>query len=151
MTRVPQSPTSQRHPAKPHRTPPLSPADPAHLPHSHHRLSPALTRDRAGPMPFTPLDPPAPSDTTAAGATAAGATASSSEEVPDYSFPHAPPVGTYSFPSALSRSGVVCFNAPCSVVYEYTLPSNAHLWTLVGWSWLVGLGWSWLVLVGRVC
>lgn len=30
--------------------------DPAHLPFSHHKLSPALKRESGGPMPFTEVD-----------------------------------------------------------------------------------------------
>lgn len=53
------------------------------------------------------------------------------DEPPFYAFPHAPAVASYGFPSALSPSGLVAFNAPCSVVYEYALPGGMHMWTLI--------------------
>lgn len=101
--------------------------DPAHLPHSHHRLTPMLTRDQAGPMPFIPA---LQQQQQHEGASSA-APASESGTGPKYSFPHAPPVGAFRFPSALSKSGIVAFDPPCCVIYEYELPSKTKFYTLI--------------------
>ncbi|KIY99872.1 Rieske (2Fe-2S) domain protein [Monoraphidium neglectum] len=103
--------------------------DPAHLPHSHHRLSPTLTRDKAGPMPF--IKQQQPSQGGAADDSSGAAVAAEATARPLYAFEHAPPVGSFAFPSALSPNGVVAYNAPCSVVYEYALPGGACMWTLI--------------------
>jgi hypothetical protein len=65
------------------------------------------------------------------GAAAAGAAAEQAAAPPSYAFAHAPPEGAFSFPSALSPTGIVAFNPPCSVVYEYSLPGGAKMGTLV--------------------
>jgi hypothetical protein len=81
------------------------------LPHSHHRLSPTLTRDKAGPMPF--IKQQQPSQGGAADDSSGAAVAAEATARPLYAFEHAPPVGSFAFPSALSPNGVVAYNAPC--------------------------------------
>ncbi|GBF94954.1 hypothetical protein Rsub_07455 [Raphidocelis subcapitata] len=123
--------------------------DPAHLPHSHHKLTPMLTRDKSGPMPFASVQQQRQhasngADHSAASGSSSGSSSSSSSgsssgsgadgggaEAPDYAPPGMPPVGAFAFPSALSASGVVAFTPPALVAYEYALPGSAKLWTWI--------------------
>eukprot|EP00879_Flechtneria_rotunda_P007034 GHRR01007384.1.p1 GENE.GHRR01007384.1~~GHRR01007384.1.p1 ORF type:complete len:451 (+),score=111.23 GHRR01007384.1:101-1453(+) len=82
-------------------------SDPAHLPFSHHNLTPTLKRSKGSLMPFKVIDIPQ---------------SNSSEDQaarPAYCFKHQPPLIAFEFPSALSPGGRVCFTPPSTVVYEY--------------------------------
>jgi hypothetical protein len=79
-------------------------------------------------MPFKPTGPQG----AGAAAEAVASLGEGAAAVPAYALPHADPEGSFAFPSALSPDGVVAFNPPCSVVYEYGLPGGAKMHTLVG-------------------
>ncbi|KAI8471131.1 MAG: hypothetical protein J3K34DRAFT_239010 [Monoraphidium minutum] len=110
--------------------------DPAHLPYSHHRLTPVMTREKGGPMPFKKQQQQQQQQQQEEGQQqqqeAEGQQEGQQEEQqpPSYALPHAPPLGSFSFPSALSQSGVVAFSPPSSVVYEYAVPGG-KMWTLI--------------------
>ncbi|KAI8475816.1 MAG: hypothetical protein J3K34DRAFT_516994 [Monoraphidium minutum] len=90
-------------------------ADPSHLPFSHHGLA-GLRRDKALPMPFTPLAIPDP------GGPAGGPLASefpASGGRPPCVLPHAQPVALFRYPTVSGESALalVAVSAPCSVSY----------------------------------
>ena len=120
--------------------------DPAHLPFSHHKLAPNLTRDKGRALPMTPvhveqqqpqqLQQQPTGDSEPAGGGSNGETSgrgTSGSAAPVQQRPAAAPhwsvpggtggtVYAYHFPSSLSPDGVVAFNAPSGVVYTYKLP-----------------------------
>ncbi|GAX79139.1 hypothetical protein CEUSTIGMA_g6579.t1 [Chlamydomonas eustigma] len=94
-------------------------ADPSHLPFSHHKLTPALTRSKGVAMPFKEVVHVNASVT-------APASEQISHQLPQYSFAHQAPLATFQFPSALSPSGYVSFTAPNTVVYQYDMGSTGQ-------------------------
>ena len=131
--------------------------DPSHLPHSHHKLSPVLTREKGGSMPFTDLlkkqqqqlsgaDPPSTTTSSSSGSSANGSMASgqSYNQVPaahpvlGMTQPlsaETDPSGVlqqvcaFNFPSALAEDGLVVFNPPTNVVYNYAQVGGLQLCT----------------------
>ncbi|KAF6253987.1 hypothetical protein COO60DRAFT_1703552 [Scenedesmus sp. NREL 46B-D3] len=81
-------------------------SDPSHLPFSHHRLFPGLSRAAGGPMPFSPVAIPAGDSPEAAAAR------------PKYAMPHQPPLAAFEYPAGFTAGGVVAYTPPCAVVYE---------------------------------
>jgi hypothetical protein len=63
----------------------------AHLPFSHHRLFPGLTRAAGGPMPFSPVAIPAGDSPEAAAAR------------PKYAMAHQPPLAAFEYPAGEQR------------------------------------------------
>eukprot|EP00883_Tetradesmus_obliquus_P015685 jgi/Sobl393_1/8841/SZX73315.1 len=81
-------------------------SDPSHLPFSHHRLFPGLTRAAGGPMPFSAVAIPAGDSPEARAAR------------PQYAMAHQPPLAAFEYPAGFTAGGVVAYTPPCAVVYE---------------------------------
>lgn len=76
----------------------------AHLPFSHHRLTPALRRSAAKAMPFTRVEP----------AAAGGGTAAEPEAVPGWSMEHTRPLAAFQFPSGGRGCELRAAVCPCA-------------------------------------
>jgi hypothetical protein len=125
--------------------------DPSHLPHSHHNLSPVLTREKGGSMPFTDLlkkqqhlqKPEAELTTTSSSSSGAGngdaglrqtsSAVSAAHPILGMTQPLSAKEETvealqqvcaFNFPSALAEDGIIVFNPPTNVVYNY---AQVHL------------------------
>lgn len=70
----------------------------AHLPFSHHKLTPVMLRERASSMPFTQLEVPA------------GSNSEEAEARPSFSFAHKAPLAAFSFPSGVRLSRPWLYN-----------------------------------------
>jgi hypothetical protein len=100
-------------------------SDPSHLPFAHHAPN-GLRRDKAAPLPFTPVRAAAP------GEAARGELGFDGSRPPNV-LRHAPPVALFRYPS-ISGSGalaLVAVSAPCSVSY-YSRNRAAEISTEVG-------------------
>ncbi|KAF6251152.1 hypothetical protein COO60DRAFT_1705010 [Scenedesmus sp. NREL 46B-D3] len=101
--------------------------DPAHVMFAHHKLTPSMDRDKAGPMPFKHITIPAAAGTAAAtdGASPAAEQQQQEQQLlqqrPAFLQADTPPAGVFEYRTPIAAAARMAYTPPCSITCEYDL------------------------------